>query len=458
MLLVAAGCARGPVTPPPVIELPQAEIPPIVVEPAASPDTTAVLITQDGKQNVDLETFNFSGEGTLEYSSGRVQRGQWRDGKLHGSGEELHNKNLYRGDWRNGVRQGQGQFIGQFGTTFEGAWENNERNGYGVATYANHVRYEGMWQDDQRSGFGQEFRPDGSSYRGEWQAGKRHGSGLEQHPNGSSYEGAWSDDHALGNGTVTQRSGIRLSGLWTQSRIRDGLVELPDGNQYAGEIYQSEGLLSEDLLQWLKARAADNSVYAQYWLGTAYADGSAGTKNDQLASTWLSRSAEGGLADAQYRVAVRSFDQDWPTSEQYLQSAAEQGHARAHTTLGEFYHQGHHTPKNLEQAIYHYEQAIEKGHLTATNNLAWLLGTTSTNWADAERAAQLLRPLVLYVNSWQLLDTFAAIQARLNQFELAARLQAQAVQAAQQELGDNPEVGAMEARLALYEQGLPYTE
>lgn len=406
-----------------------------------------------------MQDFDFTGQGTLTFPNGRTLRGNWLNGKLNGAGEELFNRNLYRGQWRDGQRHGRGMFLSNRGTTYEGAWVEGKRHGYGVATYANHVRYEGMWQADQRHGFGEEIRPNRTRYRGEWLNDMRHGSGVETHANGGSFEGEWVEDHALGTGTLTQPSGVQISGVWTGSNISNGLVVFPDGMQYAGPIYTRKGeALEEKYISWLQEAANNGSAYAQLWLAQAYLDGTSGSKNEALAEAWLEKAAQQGLVPAQYQLATRRLQDDWPQSEAWLKNAAENAHSGANALLGEFYHMGHHFEQNLELAIAHYERAVAHGSVRAANNLAWLLATTDTHWADVDRASDLLRPLVMYLDSWRLLDTFAAIQARQGKFELAQTLQRRALEEARDDPDGAQDVPGMEERLGLYQAGEAYIE
>jgi TPR repeat protein len=89
-----------------------------------------------------------------------------------------------------------------------------------------------------------------------------------------------------------------------------------------------------------------------------------------------------------------------------LRAAALTGHPRAHELLGELYHVGKYVDLDLKMAATHYAEAIERGSITATHNLAWLLATMQDDdFADPRRAIELILPMVLYYGDWQHLDT-----------------------------------------------------
>ena len=83
--------------------------------------------------------------------------------------------------------------------------------------------------------------------------------------------------------------------------------------------------------------------------------------------------------------------------------------------------------------------------------------TADNSLADAERAIELIQPIVLFYGNWQHLDTLAAAHARAGNLELATRMQKQALLEAKNFASDDL-VAELEARLDLYLAGQTYTE
>lgn len=78
--------------------------------------------------------------------------------------------------------------------------------------------------------------------------------------------------------------------------------------------------------------------------------------------------------------------------------------------------------------------------------------------ADPEAAIQLIGDLVMYLDSWQLLDTYAAAHARLGRFSLATSLQQRVISAAKETKIDVLKITDLEERLRLYQSELPFLE
>ena len=118
---------------------------------AADPERT-LLMPNGGHFVGELEfnaEFRPHGEGT-EYSDDRSEyaSGQWRDGKMHGRGEQT---------FSNGDR-----YVGEFVA--------GQRSGLGTATLADRVVYEGEWVDGRRSSLGVQWDKDGKvTHCGRWE-------------------------------------------------------------------------------------------------------------------------------------------------------------------------------------------------------------------------------------------------------------------------------------------------
>ncbi len=485
---------------------PSVKIPP-------SPENEAelgTLILADDTRRIPVDAFNHTGEAAFIWPGGRRQEGSFVDGKLDGPGKEEFAGATYEGTWQNGVRhgsgtqeyadggrfqgfwleglrsglgnmryadgstysgdwvadkrQGFGVLNGRRGSHYDGSWQADKRHGYGTEFHPNYVRYEGMWAAGKRHGFGLEIRPDGATYRGQWIDDRREGSGIETYAMGAKHEGHWEADRILGTGTRTTREGIELTGAWTLNVISSGLARFPDGNEYAGPLFKKKGTeVAPQFLAWLTARAGGSdglppSAYAQYLLALAYLDFRLPERDEAVAKIWLEASAAQDIQDAHYRLALLLQNDNWQAAAPHLEAASTAKHPAATALLGELYHTGQHYPQDLSKAVSLYETAIAEGHLSARNNLAWLLATTETELADPKRAAEMMRPLVMYLNNWQYLDTFAAAHARLGNFDMAVAMQERAVEDAKTTSPDHSALPEMQARLELFRQSQAYRE
>lgn len=93
---------------------------------------------------------------TLTLTDGSNYKGQHRNGKPHGHGEQTWaDGKLYKGEFRNGVPHGFGTMIWQDGDQLESLWRNGRSRGVGTMTLE-----------------------DGTWYRGKFRFGKKHGKWI----------------------------------------------------------------------------------------------------------------------------------------------------------------------------------------------------------------------------------------------------------------------------------------
>ncbi len=125
------------------------------------------------------------------------------------------------------------------------------------------------------------------------------------------------------------------------------------------------------------------NVLAQYVLGSAYAKGEGVTRDPREAMRWLRKAAEQGLAKAQstlgyahgygpvYRqFAPGSIDRDDREAVRWFRKAAEQGHAEAQYYLGLAYWRGKGVTNDLREAMRWFRKAAEQGNASAQVELA----------------------------------------------------------------------------------------
>ncbi len=151
--------------------------------------------------------------------------------------------------------------------------------------------------------------------------------------------------------------------LWGQSARPASVSEAPQ------EIHADQVDVSA-----LLGMAEQGDSRAAYLLGTRYASGRAGVRDDSEAVRWFRKAAEGGLAEAQYNLAImyargRGVERDPIQSARWLQAAAGQGLARAQFNLGTYYASGQGVAVDPAQAVRWLGKAAAQGLPQAQYNL-----------------------------------------------------------------------------------------
>lgn len=403
------------------------------------------------------------GTGEFVYPDGSRYDGEWDGGRRSGWGTYERAESTYEGEWVNDVPHGFGKAIDPSGFEYDGGWRAGEREGYGRTATRAGLAYEGTWVDGVRQGFGRELRPNGAEYLGEWRHDVRWGQGRSSQPDGSYHEGYWESDTPLGPGTRRTATGIEITGTWNGDFVTTGIVTLPSGSDFAGNLYdRANRRVDPRFLAWLERTAQEGDPHAQLLLGEAYQNFSEPAPDASIAMKWYARAAASGLAEAQYRVALLELESESEPRAarglEWLLRAAEQQHAGANLLLGSYYQTGRLVPRNHKRAATYYEVAMAAGSEMARNNLAWLLATSPRDTLrDGVRAVQLSEPIAILYDDWGYLDTLAAAWAERGDFDAAVRTQQRAVRLAQGD-ADDATLHQMEERLSLFQQLKPYRE
>ncbi len=238
------------------------------------PDAGTLVLSGDRTYSIHFESLTYTGEGEFRWPDGRIYRGAFVDGRMHGFGiDSRSDGSRYEGDFDNNRRHGDGSLTLPDGSIYEGQFVNGARSGTGSYTSAS-GRYAGQWYDDAPNGSGRFDYADGSWYEGEWAAGRRNGVGRYQRDEESSYEGDWEQDLPHGFGTLTERNGFSYEGGFDGGeRSGYGVIDVGDGIGYAGTWVENrrQGFGRE-------ARP-DGSVYLGEW----HADRRNGHGTDQHA-------------------------------------------------------------------------------------------------------------------------------------------------------------------------------
>eukprot|EP01054_Gregarina_sp_Poly1_P007855 Gregarina_sp_Poly_1__7854@NODE_445_length_8333_cov_573_313090_g363_i0_p2_GENE_NODE_445_length_8333_cov_573_313090_g363_i0NODE_445_length_8333_cov_573_313090_g363_i0_p2_ORF_typecomplete_len781_score87_69MORN/PF02493_20/3_1e03MORN/PF02493_20/1_2e02MORN/PF02493_20/7_1e05MORN/PF02493_20/0_6MORN/PF02493_20/0_00015MORN/PF02493_20/0_0029MORN/PF02493_20/0_00061MORN/PF02493_20/8_9e07MORN/PF02493_20/0_0032MORN/PF02493_20/0_00015MORN/PF02493_20/2_2e05MORN/PF02493_20/1_3e04MORN/PF02493_20/1_7e04DUF3048_C/PF len=203
------------------------------------------------------------GPGELRASNGDFYRGEWQNGKMHGSGIYIVAEGgQYEGFVKNNERSGFGKLVSPAGAVYEGYWLNDKPHGQGRFSKANNnVSYEGSWVEGKADGYGTFNSSKWGTYVGEWKADKKEGKGKVLYVSGASYEGGWVADEAHGWGRYTWPDGSCYEG-----RFANGSMSGP------GKFYSADG--SESFFgSWSnnqksgygRMRYSDGAVYEGEW-------------------------------------------------------------------------------------------------------------------------------------------------------------------------------------------------
>ncbi|XP_031843534.1 amyotrophic lateral sclerosis 2 [Nomia melanderi] len=175
--------------------------------------------------------------------------GRWLYGKPHGFGKlEWSDGRIYRGQFHKGVLHGTGKLEIPLQSTYEGQWKDGQQTGYGTLKYNNGDFYEGYFKDGLPHGHG--VKTEGyfmtsvaSVYIGEWVAGVKQGYGImDDIIAGEKYLGSWSNNMKHGCGLIVTLDGIYYEGVFMQDVLTGhGIMVFEDGTHYEGE-FKSAGI------------------------------------------------------------------------------------------------------------------------------------------------------------------------------------------------------------------------
>lgn len=122
----------------------------------------------------------------------------------------------------------------------------------------------------------------------------------------------------------------------------------------------------------LLLRAEQGDPQAQYELALLFANPDNEEIDLDKAFYWLLKSANQGVADAQYHLAAfyENIKADLSSAFKWYKAAAEQGHVEAQSNLGYVYENGLGVKVDFVEAVKWHKKAAEQGCAVAQNNLA----------------------------------------------------------------------------------------
>ena len=120
----------------------------------------------------------WEGQGFEVYASGNTYKGAFANGRAHGHGiYEWWNGEVYDGEWNRGVKEGHGMWKNIKGDQYIGMWKNSKANGHGIHVWSNGDKYEGEWKNFMKHGWGSETFANGDTYCGQYFRGWPQGKG-----------------------------------------------------------------------------------------------------------------------------------------------------------------------------------------------------------------------------------------------------------------------------------------
>ena len=130
-------------------------------------------------------------------------------------------------------------------------------------------------------------------------------------------------------------------------------------------------------VQYLLNLAEQGDARAAFLLGTRFATGRGGARDDSEAFRWFRKASEAGLAEAQYNLGImyangRGVKRNMKEAARWYKAAAEQGIAEAQFNIGTLYGLGLGVPRNETLAAEWLRKAAEKGLPQAQYNLGIL--------------------------------------------------------------------------------------
>jgi TPR repeat protein len=229
-----------------------------------------------------------------------------------------------------------------------------------------------------------------------------------------------------------------------------------DPERFAEVLYKLAGSINA----LTNEAAFKNNSDVQYMLGVMYDSGIGMPTNSAEALKWFLRSAEEHNIWADWRLArMYHYGLDVPKDKaeyvKWARKAAVDGHHGAQTALVRIYRSGDGVPKDEEEAL-KWEKIADKNDTVVLNLLAWDMATfPDPSVRNGSNAVAYAKRAVAGTqrNNVDFLDTLAAAYAETGQFSNAVEVQREAIRRLQSQ---RDKLAGYDARLKLYESGIPY--
>eukprot|EP00729_Bicosta_minor_P009383 gene9383-biopygen8202 len=151
----------------------------------------------------------------------------------------------------------------------------------------------------------------------------------------------------------------------------------PAAHNYLGHAYSFGKGVEQDCVEaakWFRKSAEGGVAQAQYNLGVMYRDGEGVEQDHVEAAKWYRKAAEAGSADAQCNLGAmyrdgEGVEQDHVEAAKWIRTAAEAGHPAAQYNLGNMYHNGEGVEQDHVEAAKLFRKSAKAGNADAQHNL-----------------------------------------------------------------------------------------
>ena len=182
-----------------------------------------ILYLRNGKKfEGNFYKGDLNGWGRYINTKGVCFEGLFIEGDLNGKGEiikidECRRKNLYKGDIKNFKKEGKGEERTN-DYFYEGEFSNDLKHGKGKILYNKGDSYEGQFTEGEITGRGFYTWKNKHTYNGDFIGGKMHGKGLYIWPDGNQYEGEYINNIKEGQGEFRWKDGRIYKGEFQKGR------------------------------------------------------------------------------------------------------------------------------------------------------------------------------------------------------------------------------------------------
>ena len=203
------------------------------------------LIYIDGRQYIG--TFyndEFCGWNTLVNNNGIIYVGLFNHNMLIGKGLNYNTTNdyIYRGDFKDFKKSGYGEEISE-GIKYTGEFDNDEKNGQGEIILKNKDIYKGMFVNDKFNGKGEyKWNDIKKEYKGNFVDGKMQGNGLLIWEDNKYYKGCFVNGVKEGKAEFGFVNGYKFFFSFKNDLpCGKGYIQDKDNNNKIKEVYYNQG-------------------------------------------------------------------------------------------------------------------------------------------------------------------------------------------------------------------------
>lgn len=170
-----------------------------------------IKIDRNRRRNIyrgDIKNFKKEGKGE-EKTNDFSYEGDFLNDMKHGKGKILYHNSgdFYEGEFTNGVITGKGFYVWKNKHTYLGDFVDGKMNGKGVYKWTDGNEYEGEYINNIKEGNGVFKWKDGRVFKGKFRNGRPHGKGVLT-VNGISFDAAFENGKYLGDLQISVNSSV----------------------------------------------------------------------------------------------------------------------------------------------------------------------------------------------------------------------------------------------------------